>query len=248
MEKSHIWKQFLNRMNSESVPLNCFRANPIIREIPLYEVNTYKEYIDYSYKIYNNKLYDNLNMWNWAMTHSNQGYTNSLDIYSMDSYQLDSVNTSTYNMKSNHHYFHYNTLTNQNINDFKNIVELGGGCGDFAKFTLNMGYTGNYTIIDIPEILEIQRYNLMGYDVNFSSHPISTTNTNTLFISTWALSECPLGWRDKIINALNPSNWLIIYQVNFQDINNNEYFDSWDGLRVDLPFIPWDGGSKYILK
>ena len=147
-------------------------------------------------------------------------------------------------------FYKYNFLTGKNILDYKHIVELGGGVGDFAKFVINLGYKGSYTIIDLPELFKVQKFNLNGYDVNYTSKPVINNfdSEDVLFISTWALSECPLGWRKEILDALKPKNWLITYQRNFEGVNNEVYFKNWAGKRLDIPYLWWDGGSEYILK
>ena len=111
-----------------------------------------------------------------------------------------------------------------------------------------MGYQNKYTIIDLPEVLPIQEFNLTGLNINLTSEPVKGGNGKTLFISTWGMSECPIEWRDKVISTVNPTNWLIAYQREFEGIDNKEYYKSYVGKRWEFPSLSWDGGSEYILK
>ncbi len=118
-----------------------------------------------------------------------------------------------------------------------------------CKFIKKMGFTGEYTIIDIPEVLAIQQNNLLGYNgITFTDKPVHLDpEKRTLFISTWALSEVPVNWRNEIIDALQPENYLITYQREFEDISNEDWFSTWKGYREELEWITWDGGSSYII-
>lgn len=248
MEVSNIWKDFIRQINNADTDLSQFRSIKPIRKIPLFEVKFYPDYTNFGYKVYFDSSVNTLD-WRLAMHHSSHGYKNNSSEFHDDSYQLVDLLTSYTQLKCNHHFFKYKELTGRSILDFENIVELGGGCGDFAKFIFNLGYKGKYTIIDLPEVLKVQKYNLHGYGVKFTSDPVyNHSSKETLFISTWALSECPLEWRHQVVKSLQPSNWLITFQRQFENINNVEYFEKWEGSRLELPDIIWDGGSEYICK
>jgi len=247
MKSLELWNDFIRQISEDSNGVSSFRGMGIVRGIPLYEVNPYNGYLDYAKKIYEFQSDEFMNTWKFAMTNDPRGYLGYPTHFIEDSVRVYDINSSTTNIKCNHHYYTYNLNTKKDILDFDRIVELGGGCGDMAKFIRNMGFRGEYIIIDLPEILKIQDYNLHGYDVELTTSTIPYKDS-TLFISTWALSECPMDWRHKVISELNPQNYLITYQQNFEGISNEEYFKDWNGIRIDIPWIPWDGGSKYLLK
>jgi len=243
------WEQAVNYLKSQYnffKNLSSFRGWDSVVRIPLYEVHCYKGYLDYAREIYNSLKGDTLETWKFSMYHSPQGYLSDIFRFNDHKISLFDIITNPYNIKSNHHYFKYQSLTGKNILKFDYIVELGGGCGDFAKFILNMGYKNEYTIIDIPEIIPFQKYNLSGYNVNFTSSPVNY-KPNTLFISTWGISECPLSWRKEILDKLSPESYLITYQSFFEDMSNETYFQNFKGIRENIPWVPWDGGSKYLL-
>jgi hypothetical protein len=50
------------------------------------------------------------------------------------------------------------TLLFDNNIDFKNIVEIGGGCGNCIRLSQDIIYYDNWKIIDIPHMLDLQRY------------------------------------------------------------------------------------------
>lgn len=239
--------QYLTSQHREFKSFSNFREWDSITSIPLYEVHPYHAYIEYAKDIQSSLTGKDRDQWEKAMGHSIRGYRGVSDLFYKHSVPLDSLTTNPHSLKANHHFFKYNSLTRNSILDFDRIVELGGGCGDFAKFIINMGFKGEYAIIDIPEVLEVQKYNLLGYEVDFTSRPVSF-KPNTLFVSTWGLSECPIPWRLEVLNALSSTNWLITYQSRYHEMSNEDYFKGFSGVREDIPWIPWDGGSKYLLR
>jgi hypothetical protein len=233
-------------LNEYNNPMS-FRCSEPAQYIPLYGIHIYPEEYEFGEYIYDTLSGLEMSRWKLAMSSNPHGFCDCPDIFEQVSTNLRGITVSSTALKCNHHYFTYNQKTNKNILEFDRIVELGGGCGDMAKFIRMMGFKGEYTIIDLPELSTIQGYNLQGYDVNFTSSTIKHS-PNTLFISTWALSECPLDWRNEVISELQPEHYLITYQEYFENISNRDYFSSWEGIRVDIPWIPWDGGSKYLIK
>jgi|TARA_A100001011_G_C14147829_1_gene772696 hypothetical protein len=249
MEIQEEWeKMSLDLKNSiKTRNLYDFRDWHSVSIIPLYECHLYQEYLDYAKDIYDSLEESEKYIWEFCMSHTTYGYTFKHHFHKKHSIPFRHFTTNPYNLKSNHHFFKYQTHTKNKITEFDRIVELGGGCGDFCKFVMNMGYTGDYVIIDLPVVTKIQKQNLAGYDVRFTSAPVHYRE-NTLFVSTWAISECPIEWRNEIISKLNPSNWLISYQSKFNEVDNEKYFKDFEGVREKIPWIHWDGGSKYILK
>jgi hypothetical protein len=248
MELNSTWADFQTNLKEIKGDMAGFRGVHAVRKIPLYEVHCHPFYKDYAHLTYNNHTRINIDTWRYAMNHSPHGYYDRAEYYYKDGYQLNDVFTSASMMKCNHHYFHYNYLAKRDIRDFDLIVELGGGCGDMAKFIRNMGYKNKYVIIDLPEVSSIQKYNLHGYNIDLTNEPVDNDLDNVLFISTWGISECPVEWRNEVLNRLKPTNWLIAYQRKFEGIDNEAYFKDFDGARFNFPVLSWDGGSEYILK
>jgi hypothetical protein len=220
--------------------------------MPFYETKFYKDYYDYALHIYNKLKFSNIlkfNTWKLAMIPSTEGF-NNYDIWNKFTFKLNDIISSTWHIKQSHHYFKYEEYTGKSINDFDRIVEFGGGCGDMCKFIKQMGFDGEYIIIDLPEVHEIQKNNLISYyNIKFETNPIKgDENKRTLFMATWSISETTLELRNEIINTLQPNEYLIVYQRQFENISNVKWFKDWKGYREELPWIVWDGGSEYILK
>lgn len=247
MESINFWSDTKQLIQETSQNSHSIRCSDVVRRIPLYECIIYDGYLDFAKNIYNTQYGKTFRNWKYAMTIDKTGYCNCPSYFTDEIVDVYGIMSSATNIKCNHHYYTYNHTTKKDILDFDRVVELGGGLGDMAKFIRNMGFRGEYIIIDLPEVLELQKQNLNGYDVQFTTDVVGYLE-NTLFISTWALSECPLSWRESVINNLQPESYLIIYQSNFEGISNKDYFSSWDGIEIDIPWIRWDGGSYYLLK
>ena len=230
----------------------CWRDVEVIQSMPFFETKFHPEYYGYAAEIYQwlkKSSIKDFKKWALAMTPDASAFAN-YNNYKKYTWDLGEITTSTWMIKSNHHYYRYFTLTGKDPKDFDRIVEVGGGCGDMCKFINLMGFKGEYVIVDLPQVQEIQKRNLRDFpNVKWTTKPVKkNTNKKTLFISTWALSELTLGWREELVNALKPEHYLITYQRDFEDINNEKWFSSWKGHREELPWIKWDRGSSYILK
>ena len=224
----------------------------VILTMPFYETKFYPDYFGYASDIYQWMSKDNkkqFDTWKMAMSPNPEEFSkySSFEHYTWD---LKDIKTSTWNIKSNHHYYKYFTLTGINPNSFDKIVEVGGGCRDMCKFVLQMGFKGEYVIVDLPQVQEIQKLNLRDFNqVKWTDKPVKKdAKKKTLFISTWALSELTLAWRKDLLDALKPEHYLITYQRDFEDIDNEAWFSDWKGKREELPWIYYDKGSSYIMK
>lgn len=255
LETNETWDDLMIQLKVEFNDLKdkrCWRDVNIIQKLPLFETKFHSKYYGYAAEIYHwlkNKGGKDFKKWALAMTPDASAFSN-YNNYKKYTWHLGEIITSTWMIKSNHHYYRYLKLTGKDLKDFDRIVEVGGGCGDMCKFINLMGFKGEYIIVDLPQVQEIQKRNLRDFpNVKWTTKPVKkNTNKKTLFISTWALSELTLAWREELVDALKPDNYLITYQRKFENIDNEKWFSGWNGHREELPWIPWDGGSSYIIK
>ncbi len=77
------------------------------------------------------------------------------------------------------------------------VVEWGGGFGNMARLFKNIFNINNYSIIDLPYMNVIQNayFDSIGIEVFTTSNPNDVLDlpSDSLFLSTWALSECNEG-------------------------------------------------------
>ena len=176
-----------------------------------------------------------------------------------------------------HHAYSYSQLFDAfslEIGDCHHVFEFGGGYGSFARFTHQMGFSGKYTIFDLPEFSLLQWYFLS----SLTSRSLSVArglnpNPGTaislvaelaavqkaadavpidVFVATWSISESPLAIRRQIFDRIgSPRYYLIAYQENFNGIDNVSYFQQFAAGRSDYS---WDEhgidhlpGNRYLL-
>lgn len=137
------------------------------------------------------------------------------------------------------------------------IVELGAGIGEMADIVYKLGFKGKYIIYDFPEVGQIQKWyhDKSGLTSIVHTSEIDDLVAADLCIATWSLTEMPLDLRDQIIGKIiNTKNWLIAYSNLIFGIDNAKYiaeefipqFTKHDVEYIDIPFMPWDGGTKYL--
>jgi len=120
------------------------------------------------------------------------------------------------------------------VKDLDFIMEIGCGYGAMAKVCYQAGFRGQYILFDLPVFSEIQREYLK--EIPFCNYisdikellKVKIPVEKTMFISTWAVSEMPTGYRNNLLN-LTPvfKNILLAYQCEFEKMDINSYFNEW---------------------
>ena len=137
------------------------------------------------------------------------------------------------------------------------IVELGGGIGDMADIIYKLGFKGKYIIYDFKEVGAIQKWyhDKLGYTNIVHTSDVNDLVDADLMIGMWSFTEMPIDLREKIMDKIgNTKNWLISYSNQIFGIDNNKYiteqfvprFTNHNIEYTDIPFMPWDGGAKYL--
>lgn len=137
--------------------------------------------------------------------------------------------------------------------EFDNIIDFGAGTGHFIKHCYQVGFKGSVQIVDLPTTVPIQKYVLRGLDVKWvDTEDLLTNLPNTLFNSTWGLSETPISLRDKLPDISSCSKF-IAFQHNFSGVDNkkdiiNRFYGKDNSILRDISIlVPWDGGSTFLL-
>lgn len=258
-----FWKDYIQDLTNKKHNYSNYKVENSITSLPLYavqpieEYETYIEYIDQNFNLFEEKLRLSHHIHNQTFTKQQWIFSMYPDIRGFCYFpkiffdnvkrKIGSLETANPNVFSAVHFFRYLELTGKSPMSYTRIVELGGGLGDMALFFRNMGYVGEYIIYDLPEITKLQNLATSSYEI-ITTNEIPKESENTLFISTWALSECPLELRKKVMETLKPENWLIIYQKHFFELDNETYFGNWKGYRHDMGYYGFDGGSKMICR
>lgn len=137
------------------------------------------------------------------------------------------------------------------------IVELGGGIGDMADIVYKLGFKGKYIIYDFAEVGKIQKWyhDQLGHTNILHTSDVNDLVNADLMIGTWSFTEMPLDLREQVMSKIGDTkNWLISYSNEIFGINNDKYitedfvprFTEHDIEYTDIPFMPWDGGAKYL--
>jgi len=160
-----------------------------------------------------------------------------------------------------HHAYHvaqFEEKTGISVQNMNYVFEFGGGYGSLCRLLFKLGFKGKYIIFDLPQFSALQRYFLKNIGL-----PVLSSNTfskqeacilclsdvrelkallaenkeksNSIFVTTWSMSESPIGIRDLILpNIIDFSSFLIAYQDIFGGINNLDYFKNWQNIRTDV--------------
>lgn len=156
-------------------------------------------------------------------------------------------------------------LGHKEIESMNTIVEIGAGIGDMADIVSKLGFNGKYIIYDFEEVSLIQRWyhkQLGLTNVHYASTPeqlaelLDGTDGPDLTVATWSLTEMPMDLRSQLVPILNNTkNWVVAYSKSIFGYDNQSYMTSFadnlpEGMTksfIDVPFMPWDGGTLYFI-
>jgi hypothetical protein len=113
------------------------------------------------------------------------------------------------------------------------IIELGGGFGSLAERLRDKVF--HYRIVDLPEMLELQRANIGHVNVRYvepSVEAFEPWGKDSLFIATFSLSEMDLSDRAELAVVFPKYRYLFFaWNAAFRGIDNDTFFSR---LRVML--------------
>ena len=102
----------------------------------------------------------------------------------------------------------------------------------------NLGYTGHFALVDLPEVIEIQKHYISNVlpdaSVSYASllSDVKIEQQKSLFFATYSLSETSLEIREKAKTSIKEYDYIFIahndsFPVYGQNktVNNNDYFD-----------------------
>ncbi len=165
-----------------------------------------------------------------------------------------------------HHAYHvaqFEDRTGVRVADLSFVFEFGGGYGSMCRLFHTLGFRGTYVIFDLPSFSALQQYYLttLGFRVRTGLDEPSLgdgvwcvscleavrnlvqSHCNrelAAFVGTWSISESPMAVRDAVRQlTANISNFLIGYQDQFGEIDNRDYFASWQESRRDVTWDSW---------
>jgi len=176
-----------------------------------------------------------------------------------------------------HHAYHLLRFEEEikvEVNSMKYVFEFGGGYGSMCRLFFQLGFKGKYIIYDLPLFSALQLYFLQSigipvYSVDLFRSRVSGVTcisdlqqlkdlvsnkiekTETMFISTWGLSEAPLRIRKSVLPLLTQFEYfLIAYQDRFFELNNLKFFKAMEEYNRDVKWchcqIDHIKGSNYL--
>jgi hypothetical protein len=192
-------------------------------------------------------------VWRAAIRHPNFGHAPPF---------LPDLRTNANTVMHAAHLQRFQEVTGRDLLGCAGIAEFGGGYGSMCRLTAKLGFSGRYTIFDLPPILALQRF-FLGLHGLEMPHPnrLLTANLETVaaampadtaLMSTWAMSEMPIELRLNIEGLFHDSRVsaaLLAYQRWFGGIDNTAYFQDlthrhaagWNWRRIEI-----DADSDYL--
>ena len=89
------------------------------------------------------------------------------------------------------------------LSSINHVTDFGGGYGNNCRVWNNLGYTGHFALVDLPEVIEIQKHYISNVlpdaSVSYASllSDVKIEQQKSLFFATYSLSETSLEIREK---------------------------------------------------
>ena len=134
-----------------------------------------------------------------------------------------------------YHLLQWLDRTQQDITTMRSIVEFGAGYGAMALVCHRLGFRGLYYIIDLPELVTLQRY-FLGQTLPdlkrvfwLQSQPLSGMSVD-LFIACHSLCEIPIIDRERLLATVTSEEYLFVSGYEFEGVDNYKWFGGLDAV------------------
>lgn len=258
MTENAYWSEQKLRFDQET-DLNIFKTWNSVLSVPLYAHSQFEsDYATDLARMYYSTPHDVQTLWQKVLKepilgHTVDSYKTVLKFLSVDGAVIECT---PWTLKCGHHVLSFLTETGRKLSDYDQIIEFGPGIGETCRIINDLGFTGDYYLYDLPEVLRISTfYNKKYPNVKGITHYSQVkSDRKTLFIGTWSISEVPIEYRDEVFEHFKNADFLIVYQHKGFEYNNHEYFNgrfkSIIGKDIKLVNIDWLNhiaeGNKYL--
>lgn len=143
-------------------------------------------------------------------------------------------------------YLYYIHLIDMKIaptNQIKEICEIGAGYALLPKLLEDIGFEGDYLVVDFPEFREFQSEYIKSTTVGHVNTTFRTLNEefsstlhHSLMLATFSLNEMPLADREKVIENLNHESFMFVFNRSFDGVDNLRWFNEL-ALRLEDRYI-----------
>lgn len=118
------------------------------------------------------------------------------------------------------------TQVSEYLKGLTRIVEIGAGAGEMADLCYQLGFEGEYVILDFKEVTNIQQWfhDKRGLKNVKYIHSINDLEPADLCIATWSLTEMPLSDREVVMEKMEGTKeWLIAYEPKIFGYDNDDW-------------------------
>jgi len=150
------------------------------------------------------------------------------------------------------HLARFISSTDCKLEELNKVFEFGAGYGCMCRLIHNLGFTGEYVIMDLPALLDLQKYYLgettkgnIRYLSDETDFKEQMSGDKSLFIATWSISEVSYAMRQRILDEVHAKYIFITFQAKHNGFDNKEYFEKfgqenkaykWYGVEMPYSF------------
>lgn len=121
------------------------------------------------------------------------------------------------------------------VSELTAICEIGAGYGALALICRRLGFTGQYYVIDLPELVKIQQYYL---GRNGVMALWELPKSCDLFIGLHSLGEIPIAERERLLSQVAAKEYLFASSYEYEGVDNQKWFHQVAGM-IGRDWVFW---------
>lgn len=147
--------------------------------------------------------------------------------------------------------------TRSSVSKLESITEVGGGYGAMCMLAYRSGFSGLYTLLDLPMQSLLQEYYLSNVPGKHQERVVFATNSKLvkrpcdLLIALDSLGEIPLNIRNEMMDGVQAGSYLFHYIDSFDGADNVKWFRDFSARTTGIEWseivnknLP---GSRYMI-
>lgn len=132
------------------------------------------------------------------------------------------------------------------FSSISHVTDFGAGYGNNCRVWRSLGYSGGYSLVDLPFMNEIQKYYLQNVlsdlnNINFiqTDRSFIPSTKKSIFFATFSLNETSLNKREEIESQILSHDYIFIHYNNefpadSQLVDNIAYFNDFKNKNLNM--------------
>lgn len=131
------------------------------------------------------------------------------------------------------------------VSQLSAICEIGAGYGAMALICHRLGFRGRYHIIDLPELIRLQRYYLGQLNIGrvkwftLDEYMKIPVLQDSLLIACHSIGEMPIVVRERLLSQIDADAYLFASSYEFEGVDNETWLQRFADGKPGYDWAQW---------